>query len=94
MDFSIYNPLDYPIDFHHDELSMTLKIHFLSTDDFAYCRYDSHFVIEPHSTYQGSLSVAIPDDIELGSNRMVLGIGDRIGSSITDENQVTIEVVD
>lgn len=94
MDFSIYNPLDYPIDFHHDELSMTLKIHFLSTDDFAYCRYDSHFVIEPHSTYQGNLSVAIPDDIELGSNRMVLGIGDRIGSSITDENQVTIEVVD
>lgn len=94
MDFSIYNPLDYPIDFHHDELSMTLKIHFLSTDDFAYCRYDSHFVIEPHSTYQGSLSVAIPDDIKLGSNRMVLGIGDRIGSSITDENQVTIEVVD
>lgn len=94
MDFSIYNPLDYPIDFHHDELSMTLKIHFLSTDDFAYCRYENIPLIEPHSTYSSSLSISIPDDIELGLNRMVLGIGDRIESSITDENQVTIEVVD
>ena len=94
MDFSIFNPLDYPIDFHHDELSMTLKVHFLTTGDFAYCRYENIPLIEPHSTYRSSLSITVPDDLQLSPNLMILGIGDRIESSITDGNYVAIEVVD
>ena len=94
MDFSIYNPMDYPVDFHHDEFNMSLKVHFRSSGDFAYCRYDEIAVIEPHSTYQGSLSFAIPDDIVLGPNLLVLGIGDRMESAVTDENSLEISIVD
>lgn len=94
MDFSIYNPLDYPIDFHHDELSMLLKVHFLTSGNFAFCRYDDIAVIEPHSTYCGNLSFAIADDMQMGPNSLVLGIGDRIESSVTKENYVVIEVIE
>lgn len=94
MDFSIYNPLDYPVDFHHDELSMLLKVHLLTSGNFAFCRYDDISVIEPHSTYNGSLSFAIADDMQLGPNHLVLGIGDRIESSVTNENSVVIEVIE
>lgn len=94
MKFSIYNPMDYPVDFYHDELSMSLKVHFLSTGDFSNCRYENIPLIEPHSTYHGSLSFAIPDDIVLGPNLLVLGIGDRIESSITVGNAVAISMDD
>lgn len=94
MGFSIYNPSDYPIDFHHEEFNMSLKVLFLSTSQFAYCRYEELSVVEPHSTCRGTLSFVIGEDIQLGPNRLILSIGDCIEAAITHENYVIIEVVD
>ncbi len=90
VDFSIYNPYDQTIDFHHPEFDLCVKAQYLLSDDFSYCYYNDITLIPPHETYQGHLFTIVGDDIKVGKNRFALGIGDGISSFMTEESQVKI----
>ena len=92
VDFSIYNPLDKPIDFQRNEMTISLVAQYLITNDFCYCFYDENIHIEPHSCYNGHLYTVVSDDIPLGENHFVIGLGDGVSTFNTEENHIDIIV--
>ena len=86
MDFSIYNPYDQMIDFHHEPLDMGLKILFLTSNDFCYCFHDPIDVLLPNETLSGHLFAVVGEEVQLGKNRLALGVSDRISTFVTDES--------
>ena len=92
VDFSIHNPYDQAVDFHHPEFDLCIKAQYLLTDDFGYCRYDDIGIIPAHETYHGHLSTVVGDDIMVGNNRFTLGIGDGISSFVTEESKMNIRI--
>ena len=94
VDFSIYNPYNQAIDFHHPEFDMCIKAQYLLSNDFSYCFYKDITVIPAQKTYNGHLFTVVNNDIKTGKNRFTLGIGDGISSFVTEENQIEIIVKD
>ena len=86
VDFSIYNPYNQTVDFHHPEFDMCIKAQYLLSNDFCYCYYDDNIRIPAHKTYHGRLFTIVGDDVKVGKNRFTLGIGDGISSFITEES--------
>ncbi len=86
VDFSIHNPYDQAVDFHHPEFDLCIKAQYLPGDDFSYCYYNDDIVIPAHKTYHGHLYTVIGDDVEMGKKHFALGIGDGISSFVTEES--------
>lgn len=94
MDFTIHNPYGQPFGFQYEEMSSCLKMHYLTTDDFGFCFYDEDIVVPPHSVYNGHLFTVVGNDIPLGNNDLVIGVGDAIGSFIAEECCVRVRIVE
>jgi hypothetical protein len=94
LDFSIYNPYDQPIDFHHKEFDMCLKVILLSTNEALYGIYKDIGVLPPNSTYEGYFYTVIGKNITAGRNRLILGIGDRIATFAPDGDELEIVIED
>jgi hypothetical protein len=92
VDFSIYNPCEAPIDFHHKDFGMVIKGHYLPGDAFSYCFHQKITEIEPNATYQGQLYTIVNEEIPLGEHLFNLGIGDRISAFVTEESGVKIKI--
>ena len=92
IDFSVYNPCDAPIDFHHKDFGMIIKAHYLPGDEISYCVYQDIKKFEAHSTYHGQLYTVIGENISMGKHRFNLGIGDRVSSFVTEESGVMIKI--
>ena len=92
IDFSVYNPCDAPIDFHHKDFGMIIKAHYLPGDEISYCTYPDIKEFEAHSTYHGQLYTVIGENISMGTHRFNLGIGDRVSSFVTEESGVMIKI--
>lgn len=92
IDFSVYNPCDAPIDFHHKDFGMIIKAHYLPGDEISYCTYPDIKEFEAHSTYHGQLYTVIGENISMGKHRFNLGIGDRVSSFVTEESGVMIKI--
>ena len=92
IDFSVYNPCDAPIDFHHKDFGMIIKAHYLPGDEISYCVYQDIKEFEAHSTYHGQLYTVIGKNISMGKHRFNLGIGDRVSSFVTEESGVMIKI--
>jgi hypothetical protein len=92
IDFSVYNPCDAPIDFHHKDFGMIIKAHYLPGDEISYCTYPDIKKFEAHSTYHGQLYTVIGENISMGKHRFNLGIGDRVSSFVTEESGVMIKI--
>ena len=90
LDFSIHNPYNQPIDFHHPEFDMNLKLLFLDNNEVLYGYHGDLGTIAPHSTYEGRFFAIIDDNISIGRNRIALGIGDRIATFTTHGQEVEI----
>ncbi len=92
VDFSIYNPCDMPIDFHHQDFGMIIKAHYLPGDEISYCVYQDIQEFGAHATYHGSLYTVVGDQISLGKHQFNLGIGDRVSSFVTEESGIIIRI--
>ena len=92
VDFSIHNPYDQTVDFHHPEFDLCIKAQYLSSDDFGYCHYDDNILIPAHETYHGHLFTVVSSDIKEGKNRFTLGIGDGIASFVTEGSGINIRI--
>ena len=92
MDFSIFNPYNQPIDFHHKEFNMDLKVLFLNTNDVSYTIHKRINHLEPNQTYEGHLSAIIGENVKPGKNHVALSIGDRIATFATAGNEVEIMI--
>ncbi len=92
IDFSVYNPCDTPIDFHHKDFGMIIKAHYLPGDEISYCTYPDIKEFEAHSTYHGQLYTVIGENISMGKHRFNLGIGDRVSSFVTEESGMMIKI--
>ena len=90
VDFSICNPYDQAIDFHHPEFGLCIKVHYLPGDDFGYCLYNDNIIIPAHETYNGHLSTVVGVNVKSGEKHFSLGIGDGIASFVTEESQIKI----
>ena len=90
VDFSIHNPYDQAVDFHHPEFDLCIKAHYLPGDDFGYCQYDDNIVIPAHETYHGRLITIVGENVKEGKKRFALGIGDGIASFVTEESPTDI----
>ena len=93
IDFSIFNPYDAPIDFHHKDFGMAIKAHYLPGNAFSYCFYRDIKEIAARSTYRGSLFTVVGSDIKPGLYRFNLGIGDRVSSFATEDSWLNIKIV-
>ena len=92
VDFSIYNPCEAPIDFHHKDFSMVVKAHYLPGDAFSFCFYKDFGIIEGQTSYHGQFYTIVNDEIGLGEHVFNLGIGDRVSSFVTEESGVKIRI--
>ena len=94
MDFSIYNPYPQPVDIHHDELTIFVKVDYLRTNDFSYCVYDDIAFFPPQAIYQGHLYTIVGDNVPCGKNRLALGLDDHIATFVTEENCVDVMIAE
>ncbi|MBQ6307921.1 MAG: glycosyltransferase family 39 protein [Bacteroidales bacterium] len=92
VDFSIYNPCEAPIDFHHKDFGMVVKAHYLPGDAFSFCFYKDFGIIDGQTSYQGQLYTIVNDEIGLGEHLFNLGIGDRVSAFVTEESGVKIRI--
>ena len=92
INFSIYNPCDMPIDFHHKDFGMIIKAHYLPGDEISYCVYQDIKEFGAHATYHGNLYTVVGDQISLGKHQFNLGIGDRVSSFVTEESGINIRI--
>ena len=92
VDFSIYNPCNAPIDFHHKDFGMVIKAHYLPGDAFSFCFYKDFGIIEGQTSYQGQFYTIVNEEIGLGEHIFNLGIGDRVSSFVTEESGVKIRI--
>ena len=92
IDFSIHNPYSQAVDFHHPEFDLCIKAHYLPGDDFGYCQYDDKIFIPAHETYHGHLITVVGENVKEGKKHFTLGIGDGIGSFVTEGSQMKVIV--
>ena len=92
VDFSVYNPCDMPIDFHHKDFGMIIKAHYLPGDEISYCVYQDIKEFGARATYHGQLFTVVGDQISLGKHRFNLGIGDRVSAFVTEESGIIIKI--
>ena len=92
VDFSIYNPCEAPIDFHHKDFGMVVKAHYLPGDAFSFCFYKDFGIIDGQTSYQGQFYTIVNDEIGLGERLFNLGIGDRVSAFVTEESGVKIRI--
>ena len=92
VNFSIYNPCNAPIDFHHKDFGMVVKAHYLPGDAFSFCFYKDFGIIEGLTSYQGQFYTIVNEEIGLGEYVFNLGIGDRVSSFVTEESGVKIRI--
>ncbi len=92
VDFSIYNPYEAPIDFHHKDFGMVIKAHYLPGNSFSYCFYKDIGIIESQTSYHGQFYTIVNEEIPLGEHLFNLGIGDRISAFVTEESGVKIKI--
>ncbi len=92
IDFSIYNPCDLPISFHHKDFGLIIKAHYLPGDEISYCVYQDIKAFGAKATYHGHLYTIVGDHISLGKHRFNLGIGDRVSSFVTEDSGVDIRI--
>ena len=92
VDFSIYNPCEAPIDFHHKDFGMVIKAHYLPGNAFSYCFYKDIGIIESQTSYHGQFYTIVNEEIPLGEHLFNLGIGDRISAFVTEESGVKIKI--
>ena len=92
VDFSVYNPCDMPIDFHHKDFGMIIKAHYLPGDEISYCVYQDIKEFGARATYHGHLFTVVDDQISLGRHRFNLGIGDRVSAFVTEESGIIIKI--
>ena len=92
IDFSIHNPYSQAVDFHHPEFDLCIKAHYLPGDDFGYCQYDDNIFIPAHETYHGHLITVVGENVKKGKKHFTLGIGDGIGSFVTEGSQMKVIV--
>ena len=92
VDFSIHNPCDRDMYFHHPEFDMCIKAQYLLSNDFTYCFHDDINVLPAHGDYKGHLYTIVSNEIKPGKNQFVLGIGDGISSFVTESNALPIEI--
>ena len=92
VDFTIYNPCDAPIDFHHKDFGMVIKAHYLPSDAITYCYYKRITKIESKSIYRGQLYTIVNENVDPDEYRFNLGIGDRLASFVTKESGVKIKI--
>ena len=92
VDFSIYNPCEAPIDFHHKDFGMVIKAHYLPGDAFSFCSYKDFGIIEGQTSYHGQFYTIVNDEIGLGEHLFNLGIGDRVSAFVTEESGVKIRI--
>jgi hypothetical protein len=92
VDFSIHNPYHQAVYFHHPEFDLCIKAHYLPGDNFSYCQYDDNIFIPAYETYHGQLFTIVGENVKEGTKHFALGIGDGIGSFVTEESQTKIIV--
>ena len=92
IEFSIHNPYDQAVVFHHPEFDLCIKAHYLPGDGFSYCQYDDNIFIPAHETYHGHLVTVVSENVKEGKKHFALGIGDGIGSFVTEGSQTKIIV--
>ena len=92
IDFSIHNPYNQSVDFNHPEFDLCIKAHYLPGNDFSYCYYDDNIFIPAHETYYGHLFTVVGKDVKEGKKHFALGIGDGIGSFVTEGSRTKIIV--
>ena len=92
-DFSIYNPCEAPIDFHHKDFGMVIKAHYLPGNAFSYCFYKDIGIIESKTSYHGQFYTIVNEEIPLGEHLFNLGIGDRVSAFATEDSSVKIKIV-
>ena len=92
VDFSIYNPCNAPINFHHKDFGMVVKAHYLPGDAFSFCFYKDFGIIEGQTSYHGQFYTIVNEEIGLGEHIFNLGIGDRVSSFVTEESGVKIKI--
>ena len=93
IDFSIHNPYDQVVDFHHEQLAIGLKLLLMDTGDWLSCGYRNPDTIAPHETVQGRLYAVVGNEIKTGNNRLALVLSDHIASCISLENVQEISVL-
>ena len=93
VDFSIYNPCEAPIDFHHKDFGMVIKAHYLPGNAFSYCFYKDIGIIESQTSYHGQFYTIVNEKVPLGEHLFNLGIGDRVSAFVTEESGVKIKIV-
>ena len=93
VDFSIYNPCEAPIDFHHKDFGMVIKAHYLPGNAFSYCFYKDIGIIESQTSYHGQFYTIVNEEIPLGEHLFNLGIGDRVSAFATEDSSVKIKIV-
>ena len=96
MDYSIFNPYDQAVDFHQEQLRMSLRILFLDMHKLFYCTYDDIVSIAPGETHNGSLYIVVGEEVKLGKNRLLLVVRDGIATFVTLKNahEVMIQSID
>ena len=92
LDFSIHNPYNQPIDFHHPEFDMDLKLLFLDTNEVLYGFYGKIGTLPPNTTHEGRFFAIVDDEVHTGRNHITLSIGDRIATFATHGQEVEILV--
>ena len=92
VDFSIYNPCEAPIDFHHKDFGMVIKAHYLPGNAFSYCFYKDIGIIESQTSYHGQFYTIVNEEIPLGEHLFNLGIGDRVSAFATEDSSVKIKI--
>ena len=91
--FSIYNPCEAPIDFHHKDFGMVIKAHYLPGNAISYCFYKDIGIIESQTSYHGQFYTIVNEEIPLGEHLFNLGIGDRVSAFATEDSSVKIKIV-
>jgi hypothetical protein len=92
VNFSIFNPCEAPIDFHHKDFGMVIKAHYLPGNAFSYCFYKDIGIIECQTSYHGQFYTILNEEIPLGEHLFNLGIGDRVSAFVTEESGVKIRI--
>ena len=92
VDFSIYNPHDVEMAFYSEDFNLTLKAHYLPSNEVSYCFYKKISTLPAHASYNGHLYTIIGDQMDAGEYRFNLSIGDRVAPFVTEESGVKIRI--
>ncbi len=87
--FSIHNPCNQTIEFQSE---MGLKLLLLDDNEARYGFYEPIATLQPNETHYGHFSVSLDEKTKLGTNRLLLCIGDRIAVFGNVKNAVEVVI--